>query len=161
MRYRQIAFEDIFPKLIGVCSYCQHILTGKRTRWCSKECSNSAWEYVNVIRGSSKYIRTYLKKRDGEICGKCGVDCAKLKRIFDHADRSLQTTASKEWKRSALNPQFMALRHFGFKPGAHTWEADHITSVADGGDNHPDNLMTLCLLCHKEKTKQWKSKKSA
>lgn len=40
-----------------------------------------------------------------------------------------------------------------FRPKAHAWEADHVIAVADGGDWWAmENLMTLCLPCHRAKT---------
>ncbi|KDE14238.1 HNH endonuclease [Rhodococcus aetherivorans] len=32
-------------------------------------------------------------------------------------------------------------------------EVDHIRNVKAGGDDHPDNLQTLCTECHQAKTK--------
>jgi 5-methylcytosine-specific restriction endonuclease McrA len=35
------------------------------------------------------------------------------------------------------------------------WDADHIVPVAEGGGECDlDNLRTLCLLCHREATRQ-------
>lgn len=31
-------------------------------------------------------------------------------------------------------------------------EVDHILNVAQGGTNHPSNLQTLCVGCHREKS---------
>jgi len=34
------------------------------------------------------------------------------------------------------------------------WQADHITEVRDGGGGRPiENYQTLCIVCHKKKTK--------
>lgn len=35
----------------------------------------------------------------------------------------------------------------------HTWEADHDTPLADGGDHGPAAVVTRCVPCHKAKTK--------
>lgn len=34
------------------------------------------------------------------------------------------------------------------------WHMDHITALADGGSNEMENLQTLCVPCHKAKTRR-------
>ena len=41
------------------------------------------------------------------------------------------------------------------------WDVDHIKPVAEGGDDHPDNLRLLCRRCHKQVTKDWHGKRAA
>jgi 5-methylcytosine-specific restriction protein A len=36
----------------------------------------------------------------------------------------------------------------------HGVEADHIVSVADGGNNDPTNLRAICVACHRRRTGQ-------
>jgi hypothetical protein len=57
------------------------------------------------------------------------------------------------WRHN-LHPYYWVLRYFGFKPFQHTWEADHIVEVREGGKNELSNFQTLCMPCHKEKTKE-------
>lgn len=106
---------------------------------------------LQLRQGHSRPIRWALKKRDNEICAHCGVDCKLIQRIFDHAGLSIN---KYEWSKRHLHPHYMIMRHFGFKPFSHTWEADHIVEIRHGGEHTLDNLQTLCLVCHKDKTKR-------
>jgi hypothetical protein len=101
--------------------------------------------------GSSKETRILIRRRDKEICAKCNRDCKAIKRIFEHAGLSI---LKYQWKDKSLHPHYMIMRHFGFTPFKHTWEADHIIEVRDGGEHSLANLQTLCIPCHKAKTKR-------
>jgi 5-methylcytosine-specific restriction endonuclease McrA len=37
----------------------------------------------------------------------------------------------------------------------HPLEVDHIRPVAEGGDNHPSNLVSACRPCNREKGRRW------
>lgn len=45
----------------------------------------------------------------------------------------------------------------GWPVGSHIrwWQADHIIPHSEGGEFVLENLRTLCVPCHKERTKQW------
>lgn len=150
-RSKKISLSELYPKLNKQCRLCRKALTGRQRSWCSKKCYFEAWNEAQIRRGSSKEIRKALIKRDNEICAYCRVDCKLIKRIFDHAGKSI---GNYTWKDRSLHPHFMILRHFGFKPFSHSWEADHIIEVRDGGDHLLENLQTLCIPCHKKKTKR-------
>lgn len=150
-RQRKVKLEDVYPKLDGQCRLCRNTLTGKQTSWCSKKCYFEAYHQVMLRRGSSKDARLLVKRRDKEICANCGVDCAKIKRIFEHAGLAI---LKHPWKDRSLHPHYMIMRHFGFKPFSHSWEADHIVELRDGGEHLLENLQTLCIPCHKAKTKR-------
>lgn len=51
----------------GVCRACAKPLTGRRTAWCSKECSD---EYTRAHDWG--WARNAAKKRDGGQCVTCG-----------------------------------------------------------------------------------------
>lgn len=150
-RQRKVKFEDLYPKLGGQCRLCRNTLTGRQRSWCSKKCYFQAWEHAQIARGSSEHMRKALKRRDKEICAKCNRDCATVKKIFDRVGSSI---LKYEWKDRSLHPYYMVMRYFGFTPYKHTWEADHILELRDGGEHTLDNLQTLCIPCHKEKTKR-------
>lgn len=151
VRSRKVALESLYPKLNKKCRLCKKKLKGRKTSWCSEKCSWEAWHQVQLRRGSSKDIRLLVKRRDKEICAYCGVDCALIKRIFDHAGSSI---LKYSWPDRSLHPYYMIMRHFGFTPFKHTWEADHIVELRDGGEHLLENLQTLCIPCHKRKTKR-------
>ncbi len=150
-RNPKIEFQSVFP-ITGDCRYCHKPLLGKQTSWCSKLCQESAWADICILRGSSKYVRKALKKRDKEICAACNRDCNLTKRVIDHAGTSINHLIKNAWTHQ-LEPEYYILRYFGFIPFKHTWEADHIIEVRDGGSNELSNFQTLCIPCHKIKTK--------
>ena len=151
VRSKKVSLESLYPKLNKKCRLCYKPLKGRQTSWCSEKCYFEAWEQAQIARGSSKEIRKALKRRDNEICAKCGRDCALVKRVFDKAGSSI---LKYEWRDRSLHPYYMVMRYFGFKPYGHTWEADHVIEIRDGGEHTLENLQTLCIPCHKEKTKR-------
>jgi 5-methylcytosine-specific restriction protein A len=149
-RYQKIEFSEVYPKTTGSCRLCGALLQGKRTSWCSKKCFEEAWLQIQIKRGSSKHMRIALKRRDNEICAKCGRDCKLVKRVMDRVGSSVLKYQFK----GNLHPYFYVLQAVGFEPFKTTWNADHIREVRHGGTHDLDNLQTLCLPCHKEKTKE-------
>ena len=102
------------------CKWCGKPLSGRRTSYCCKEHSR---EYNNITvwnRGRDPYSLRILY-RDNFSCRKCG--------------------------------EFHAFRNeFGIiipiddgKLHVH-----HILPVSEGGGDEPENLMTLCVECHRE-----------
>jgi 5-methylcytosine-specific restriction protein A len=45
-----------------------------------------------------------------------------------------------------------ARKQLGLKHNRSWYQADHIVARAEGGRDHPDNLRTLCVACHKART---------
>lgn len=150
-RLKKVPFESVFPKRNKECRLCHKPLTGRQTSWCSKRCGLEAYHHVQLRRGNSTSARILVKRRDKEICAKCGRDCALTKRFFDRAGSAI---LKYEWRDRSLHPHYMIMRYFGFTPFKHTWEADHIHEIRDGGEHTLENLQTLCIPCHKEKTKR-------
>lgn len=151
IRSKKVSLESLYPKRNKECRLCLKPLEGRKTSWCSKECGEEAWLQAQIRRGSSREIRWALKQRDNEICAQCGRDCAAVKRIFDRAGSAI---LKYEWKDRSLHPYYIIMRYFGFTPYKHTWEADHIHEIRDGGEHLLENLQTLCIPCHKKKTKR-------
>lgn len=93
---------------------CEIELTGRKTRWASKECSDLAYDFYAVRYGHSSHIRSAVFQRDQGACRTCGLVCKESE-----------------------------------------WQADHIVEVHQGGGGCGlDNFQTLCVDCHKDKTKQ-------
>jgi 5-methylcytosine-specific restriction endonuclease McrA len=147
--------EDVFPpRADGLCRRCQQPLAGKQKKWCSKECSESACSEMMIAKGSSTHIRKAILARDSGVCAKCGFDTEKLSRIQQHARNS-----SWQWRDELpirVSNFFENEQIFKQHENGHGnfWEADHILEVINGGAHSLNNLQTLCINCHKAKTKQ-------
>lgn len=146
----------------NLCRWCQKEVPPKRKTVCSSECENE----LN-IRTSSSYARRQVRKRDKHVCSNCGVNTDRLRKvIIKLCDRFYIRQTGKEpynthEVRKKYEKQFDGfLKYFldkykWFKYSGHLWEMDHIVPVYKGGGSCGlDNLTTLCLGCHKEKTKK-------
>lgn len=178
MRYlHNLKNEDLFSFDGKHCGYCSKELVGRQSKWCSKNCSLKAFDDLMFAKGSSKHLRKKLFERDQGICNKCGVDCKKLNRISNHAFSSLHTDikseipaedyvyefdgkkfiskgAEKEKKFFKWVRKIWKDTPLAFSDTKNAWEADHIHEVINGGQHTLENLQTLCLVCHKKKTKK-------
>ncbi|MCD9188260.1 MAG: HNH endonuclease [Pyrinomonadaceae bacterium] len=178
-RYKSnLTLDDIYPSRTDhLCRRCEKPLTGKQTKWCSKDCSYAAFEEMMFAKGSSTHIRREVFARDNGICANCGIDCEKIQRISDHANQSLSEfetvfnpydlSSNKNHSleiRQQIIHMFFEYRKQFFKDarkiwkdtplnfGGSCWQADHILEVIHGGKHEMSNLQTLCNLCHKQKT---------
>lgn len=62
----------LFPKTDGVCACgCGEKLTGRRTRWASKNCENFAIAVFSIIAGYSNKLRDYRAMIAGFKCETC------------------------------------------------------------------------------------------
>lgn len=112
-RYQKgLKVKDLYPGSGTHCACgCGNKLTGKQTKWASKECNDRTYLKVAILKGNNSIIRKELFNRDQGFCHNCGV--------YDE-----------------------------------NWQADHIKPVANGGGGCDlNNYQTLCMYCHKEKTK--------
>ena len=65
-------------------------------------------------------------------------------------------------KRSRGAARVKLLRDWGLKSLRTLWEADHIVPVVEGGGACDlSNIRTLCLLCHREATRQLRERLAA
>lgn len=80
--------------------------------------------------------------RDNGVCRACGVD------TYDIACRLLSLSGP------ALDHAWGYLQIEGFERNRQLAEADHIEPLDEGGSDCPDNMQTLCMACHKKKTKE-------
>ena len=106
-----------------------------RVRWCGDACVE---DYKS--RHDWAYIRGMVFKRDGGVCRECGLDTQKLARVFGWVERF-----------GGVVQAWHIMREMGLEMG--WWDCDHVQPREAGGDNSLDNLQTLCIGCHKEKTK--------
>ena len=176
MRYNhKLKMNDLFPeRQAGGCRFCGKKLNGRQRKWCSKKCSMKAFDELMFAKGSGSHIRAAVYQRDGGICAICNLDCNLIERISTHATSSLENYIIEKLPLEDFQPKFTgkqfiipadeelkAFLRFARKLwrktpisfGRSGWEADHILEVVNGGTHHLDNLQTLCVPCHKQKTK--------
>jgi 5-methylcytosine-specific restriction endonuclease McrA len=75
-RYQSgLSVGDLFPvRGDGTCAYgCGTQLSGRRRKWCSNECRDSALVEYQIIKGDNTVIREELLKRDSGFCRSCGI----------------------------------------------------------------------------------------
>lgn len=69
-----LTVAHLYPGQPGACACgCGQPLSGRRTRWASKECSNRAYIAFAIVKGDGKIIRQELWKMDQGCCRSCGV----------------------------------------------------------------------------------------
>lgn len=147
---------------------CGREVVRPRLNWFSDQCVES-WKLIN----DPATIRRAVERRDRAICAECGVDCDLERRIQN------QTTELWRWLARREAERLMALgelpscygsgmakswsecydwanrwvaedtKKAGWATTGHTWEADHIIPVVEGGGLCGlDNYRTLCIACH-------------
>ena len=127
-----------------LCRWCKNIVSPPRRTFCSPECVH---EYR--IRTSSSYLRLCVFKRDNGICDICNTDTKKitkeiLKASNEEEEIEIKNKYNIHFKRKVWKKKY----------GGGLWDADHINCVKDGGGECGlDNLRTLCIQCHKLRTK--------
>jgi 5-methylcytosine-specific restriction protein A len=107
---------------------------------------------MEIRQGNQTAIREFLLRRDGHLCASCGTDIVLLKKVLMQAIRCCGWEDLRGFEKWCKEKQIPLGHHH------HTWEADHIIPLHQGGTHHEDNLQILCLICHKAKTKEERSK---
>jgi len=109
----------------GFCQWCGKEITGKRKSVkvnCSEECRNkyNRAVYANYGGGARCGYGNHILRRDNYTCQKCG--------------------------------EFYGLiNEHGIKiPTDRGLHIHHIKQIQYGGDDAPDNLISLCSSCHKD-----------
>lgn len=108
------------------CEWCGQPITNKRrTSCCCEECSRKFLDAISPVRyanvGSVGGYRGHILRRDRFTCQICG----ELHVMYSEFDLPLPTTDGQ-------------------------LDVHHKVRVCDGGDDSPDNLITLCRECHKK-----------
>lgn len=165
---RSKKLEENYPKIPKdkdgwwICRYCdKKISQDKRYRaWCNNDCSREA-----AIRTYQSWARTALFDRENGVCQQCGIDTQEL----HHELRLLQSSIKwdrvsvqqKQLQKTVLQTLLVAMQNCGYDVGVRymtwrtLWHMDHIVEHAEGGNLEPENLQTLCVPCHKAKTKKY------
>lgn len=72
-RQPKLRIWHLFPRRTDRrCAACERRLEGRRTRWCSDECSRAAGRAYAIIDGEGPVIAWALAKIFGAKCAKCG-----------------------------------------------------------------------------------------
>lgn len=155
----------------GKCRGCHGPLPKGRRSWCSHECYD---------RYEPGRVRWFCRERDKCVCHHCGVDTEKMRKRFEKAtcweppnqylyvqngvfwraayDHALAISHRHQQRwRDAAKKRLATMRSQGW-PGYSSrdwWEMDHITPYSEGGLTVLENVRTLCVLCHKKRTKRW------
>ena len=124
-----------------ICRGCGAPIPPGRQTWCSREC------YQLHCPGAAIML---VKKRDKEVCQKCGRDYRAAKKAWRAAE------PTKAWDQPGFAETYRAWRHS--KPSKP--EYHHIKPFSEGGTHALDNLLTLCHGCHAEETRKWVAEKA-
>lgn len=136
-----------------LCAFCGKRLSGRQRRWCSSACANAAWEQC-----SPAYAAQQCEKRANGICHDCGINTRELDRaLWDMKGWHFKDPAEALMRAVLGNILAIMWRagwncHGGRFPH---WDAlghaHHLVHHAEGGPLHPDNLIWLCVPCHKRR----------
>lgn len=165
-RLKHLRRGEKLPVVKGRCRMCGGERPPGRRGYCSDGCQDAY-----LMATDSRYIRLRVFERDEGMCRGCGLDCDHLEvRLWGFSTMRKMPprgATKKGMATSALKrAQFLgALKEFGFDLPSTVvtlWESDHVTPVVDGGSFLMENLQTLCLPCHAEKTAyeaKWRAKR--
>lgn len=170
-----------FAKPTGKCRQCEGPVAPPRRTFCSDHCVH-LWK----LRTDSGYRREHVFKRDGGICGQCRRDCHALERDLttmlygdpSKLDAELarlglrrRTPEEVDHRRGRYDAALVASlraeelvdkRLPAWGPGMALWHADHVVGVFEGGGSTGlENMQTLCLWCHRDKTAEQARKRAA
>lgn len=178
---RSIALYDLrfvhLEREPGECTWCGGTIGDdtRRTRYCGDECRNEAW-----VRCVPSATRDAVHRRDRGVCAECGIDTDEIRRLEHKWSMRLSCRTRRCWKDGRVNRRGSAnwrrcrnyrrkvevpgerhertvFQHWkhrkGFPLYGSLWEMDHIVPVSEGGGLCGlDNLRTLCVPCHRDKT---------
>lgn len=178
---RTMRVDQVYPKKpkdsdgYWLCRYC-----GERIAKCDRYL---AWH--STCRHEA-YIRTYpndaasnLRQREHGVCRHCGIDTEALQLAMrELRDKSrgwhawnapAPSESEMDLWRAVLSSVANAMKQrgwdidvpsFGFPSWSKLWNMDHIVEHAEGGDLEPSNLQTLCVPCHKAKTRVYAAERA-
>ena len=122
--------------VLGMCRVCGG-QADPRSTLCCQICLDTY-----LLGTDAAYVRQAVFNRDGGICAACGLDTQKLRLTY------MQAIPGEETKR--------LLRQLGFyflKDKPVFWHADHVIPLKSKGEMTMENTQTLCVPCHKKKSK--------
>ncbi len=121
------------------------------------------------MRENSATLRRQVYARDKGICRWCGFDADQFDRIIDHADLAFTmdwmgrfglprgeawVACSEAWRTHVL-PRIKLPLGLPDHRDDQFWDAHHHKQVVDGGGGIGlDNVVTTCIWCHKDVTRE-------
>lgn len=137
----------------SLCKWCGELVPKGRVFFCNADCA-----FEVQIRRDSHFLRAQVKQRDRGVCAECKADTEKIKRVLEHARKALadllgieRYNANNYWFYREIKEVVSALQ---WKSIGTQWEADHIVEVTCGGEPYLSNVQTLCIACHKAKSRR-------
>lgn len=156
-----------------LCRWCQGVLAGRRRAYCSDKCS----EEVAIRCGEN--LLWHVEQRDHGVCFHCNMDMirerSELMGRIDAINRALWNGPRIEMRggapniddrinnraikkqRGELEAEEIAIERKIYNEYLITnttmswWAAHHVIAVKDGGGGCGlDNIITLCVKCHKD-----------
>jgi len=131
----------------GHCVWCEKKLEGKRTRWCSDACVDTAQSYCYPQTPGAKMHRLiFIQGFACTYCGQSHEDEIRM-RIVKQFEFN-----NKYRREKGGDPVLVSLHQLGYNTG-HKWQTDHIVPISQGGKGIcPTNLQVICTPCHAIKT---------
>ncbi|MEM1185239.1 MAG: HNH endonuclease [Planctomycetota bacterium] len=123
-----------------LCRWCWAEVPKGKLRWCSPECVS---EYL--MENNWGVVRAAVYKRDRGVCSACGLDTELYRKMVIAAS---EVVSPAYGERDEFYKRFLGYAN----PMRDPWDADHVVARSEGGRDHPDNLRTLCVRCHKART---------
>jgi 5-methylcytosine-specific restriction protein A len=124
-----------------LCRQCGlEVPKGRRT-FCGGPCVEE-WR----LKTDPSFLRNRVWKRDKGRCARCGLRCRDLEKSLGLLRQVLSRLGQSRLYGSLRKALKVQSRHS-------LWDADHIRAVAEGGGECGlENMQTLCLWCHRDKT---------
>lgn len=120
------------------CRWCKAEVFPPRTTYCSDSCVTE-WK----LRSDGAFLRSQVFLRDKGVCKGCGLDTLYLRRRLFGLSNAQRMEEGAKYGVDAYHAEKLML-----------WEADHVVAVKDGGGlTGLDNFQTLCIRCHRAKTR--------
>jgi 5-methylcytosine-specific restriction endonuclease McrA len=98
------------------------------------------------LKTDPSFLRNRVWKRDKGRCARCGLRCRDLEKSLVLLHQVLTRLGQSKVYGDIRKAMKVRSRHS-------LWDADHIRAVVEGGGECGlDNMQTLCLWCHRDKT---------
>lgn len=156
-RLQKKLFSIMGKKPKKICFYCGRKCGGKRYNWCSDDCV----QQYKLQTNDPHTLAEKILERDHGQCSRCGLDCVDAKIRLGKTSIANITQYPELHKLLPIKYRDSDLRRLTFTQLAdltkfmdrRMWEIDHITGVWEGGGLCGlENLQTLCVDCHRQKT---------
>lgn len=120
-----------------LCRGCHQPVPSNRQTWCSKECYQ---------KFEPRNVRSAVDERDKRVCQLC------------HRDISAE---EKDWLAGQPDRNNDWLKWCAWRRLKPVVEYDHIVPFCEGGKTILENMRTLCVPCHRNVTKELRSRRAA